>query len=407
MPLAPVSDDHTPAPSGPRRHWVLLGGMVACVLLMHGFVTYEVAQEMQDVAPGKLSIKRMQATYVSEVKLSAPPVAAAAVKPVAPPAPAPIAKPAKKPRKPAKAASEPQDKASEPEIKQAEQAASEAASAVAQAKPPAQPTSSASTPDAAAAMAAQAAASAPVKQGPIFVWPKATRVNYKLEGNYRGPFYGTASVEWVRQDNHYQVSLTAGVPIWGSMTMTSDGEIVPQGLSPRRYESLNRLLFKTSKPNIMSFEDNEVVLANGERVKRLPDMQDPVSQLIQLAYKFITNPGLLKPGNTIEMPMVWTKRFEMIAFDVIDEEVLKTPLGDIPTFHVKPRRMVQDKDNLSGEIWFAPSLQYLPIRIFTRWPDNVYLDMQMDGAPQQTPGDAPDGTAPQNPAQPSQSASAP
>jgi hypothetical protein len=386
----------------------LLGGMVAFVLLMHGFVTYEVAQEMQDVAPDKRSIKRMQATYVSEVKLSTPPVAAAVVNPVAPPpAPAPAAKPAKKPRKPAKRASEPQDKASEPEvIKQAEQAASQAASAVVEAKQPAQPASTASTPEASAV--AQAAASAPAKQGPIFVWPRATRVNYKLEGNYRGPFYGTASVEWVRQDSHYQVSLTAGVPIWGSMTMTSDGEIQPQGLSPKRYESLNRLLFKTSKPNIMVFEENEVVLANGERVKRLPDMQDPVSQLIQLAYKFITNPGLLKPGNTIEMPMVWTKRFEMIAFDVIDEEVLKTSLGDIPTFHVKPRRMVQDKDNLSGEIWFAPSLQYLPIRIFTRWPDNVYLDMTMDGAPQQTPGDAPGDAAQQKPAaQATQGASAP
>lgn len=380
--------------------------MVAFVLLMHGLVTYEVAQEMQDAAPGQLSIKRMQATYVSEVKLSAPPVAAAVIKPPAPPAPAPISKPAKKPHKPAKTASSPQETASEPEVvKQAEQAASEAVSAVAEAKPPAQPASAASTPE--AAMTAQAAASAPAKQGPVFVWPKATRVSYKLEGNYRGPFYGTASVEWVRQDNHYQVSLTAGVPIWGSMTMTSDGEILPQGLSPRRYESLNRLLFKTSKPNIMSFEENEVVLANGERVKRLPDMQDPVSQLIQLAYKFITNPGLLKPGNTIEMPMVWTKRFEMIAFDVIDEQVLKTPLGDIPTFHVKPRRMVQDKDNLSGEIWFAPSLQYLPIRIFTRWPDNVYLDMQMDGAPQQTPGDAPGPAASAPAQQPGQSASAP
>jgi hypothetical protein len=383
--------------------------MVAFVLLMHAFVTYEVAQEMQDVAPDKRSIKRMQATYVSEVKLSAPPVAAAAVKPVAPPVPAPAvkpAKPAKKPRKPAKAASAPQETASEPDtVKQAEQPASEAASAMAEAKPPAEPASAPSSPE--ASIAAQAAASAPARHGPVFVWPKATRVNYKLEGYYRGPFYGTASVEWVRQDSHYQVTLTAGVPIWGSMTMTSDGEIVPQGLSPRRYESLNRLLFKTSKPNIMSFEDNEVVLANGERVKRLPDMQDPVSQLIQLAYKFITNPGLLKPGNTIEMPMVWTKRFEMIAFDVIDEEVLKTSLGDIPTFHVKPRRMVQDKDNLSGEIWFAPSLQYLPIRILTRWPDNVYLDMQMEGAPQQTPGDAPDSVAPQKAAQPGQGANAP
>jgi len=400
MSLVSESANAAPVRSSPRRHWGLLGGMVVLVVLMHAVVTYKVAQEMQDAAPAQLSIKRMEATYVSEVKLSAPPVAAAVIKPLAPPSPAPITKPAKKARKADKVASEPQDKASEPEAaKQAEKAASDPDASVAQTKPPAEPASSASAP--ASAMAAQEPASAPAKQGPVFVWPKATRVSYTLEGNYRGPFYGTASVTWVRQDSHYQVTLEAGVPIWGSMIMTSDGEIQPQGLSPRRYESLNRLLFKTGKPNIMQFEENEVVLANGERVKRLPDMQDPVSQLIQLAYKFITNPDLLKPGNTVEMPMVWTKRFEMIAFDVINEEVLKTPLGDIPTVHVKPRRMVQDKDNLSGEIWFAPSLQYLPIRIYTQWPDNVFLDMRMDRAPQQTAGDAP------SPDKPSPDASAP
>ena len=44
-------------------------------------------------------------------------------------------------------------------------------------------------------MSAQATASAPSKEGPVFVWPKPTRVSYKLEGNYRGPIYGQATVE--------------------------------------------------------------------------------------------------------------------------------------------------------------------------------------------------------------------
>jgi hypothetical protein len=258
-------------------------------------------------------------------------------------------------------------------------------------------------------MAAQAAASAPAQQGPVFVWPKATRVSYKLEGNYRGPIYGTASVEWVREGSHYQVALTAGVPIWGEWRMLSDGEIQPQGLLPRRYESTNRLLFNKSKPIVLSFEDKEVVLGNGERIPHLPDMQDPVSMLIQLTYKFITNPSLLKPGNTIEMPLVWSKRYEMIAFDVINEEVLDTPMGPIPTVHVKPRRMRLDKDTVLFEIWFAPSLQYLPVRTYTT-KDDISLEMLMDRAPQQTPGDTKDtdqGAPGQSAPGPASAASAP
>ena len=105
--------------------------MIAVVVLLHAGVTYEVAQEMQDAGPAPLSIKRMEATYVSEIKMTAPPVAAAVVRPLATPAPQPIAKPKKAP-KPPKAASAPQDKPSEPEAaKQLTQAASEPASSVA------------------------------------------------------------------------------------------------------------------------------------------------------------------------------------------------------------------------------------------------------------------------------------
>jgi hypothetical protein len=379
-----------PAPALHRRHLGVLTVVVVLVLVLHAFVTYEVAQQMQEAGPDKLSIKRMDAVFVSEVKLSAPPVAAAVVQPPSKAvAPSLGKRRARKVHKPVRVASAPEEPASQPDNTEMIQAAAaaEAASAALEAPASAPVAETASS----APLSAQSA-SAP-QPGPVFVWPKATRVSYKLEGYFRGPFYGTASVEWVRQDSRYQVRLDASVPVLGGISMISEGDIVPEGLSPSRYESVNRLFFKTSKPNVLQFNADDVVLTNGDHVKRLPEMQDPVSQLIQLTYKFIVNPGLLKPGNTVELPMVWSKRSELMAFDVLDEQVLNTPLGEIPTVHVKPRRMVEDKDNLTGEIWFAPSLQYLPIRVYTKRGD-TYIDMQMDRAPQQTPGDAPAAARP-------------
>src|SRR5690606_15840576 len=131
------------------------------------------------------------------------------------------------------------------------------------------------------------------RSGPAFVWPRATRVRYKLEGNYRGPFYGNAYVEWVRQGTRYQVHMEASVAILGGIRMTSEGTITPQGLSPQRYESVNRMLLRSAKVNTLRFEDAEVVLSTGERVARAPDMQDPVSQLIHLAYQFMMRPEQL------------------------------------------------------------------------------------------------------------------
>lgn len=384
------ADDHPPPATG-RRHGLALLLITVGVMLGHVWLTHEVARKMEDLAP-EPGIARMQAAYVSEVKLSAPPVAAAVQPAEAPPISAPVRQRKKKAPPPPKTASSPDDAASEPPPP--EEAASDIV-AQADTDPPTPPTPPDQPPGAPVAASAPetpsapaTTASSPARKGPTFVWPKATRVDYKLEGFFRGPFHGTASVEWVRQDNRYQVHMEASVPLLGSMRMTSEGLITPKGLSPQRYESVNRMLFRGAKVNATRFEEHEVVLADGKKEARMPEMQDPVSQLIHLAYRFIINPELLHPGNTIEMPIAWTKKTEVLAYDVVKEETLQTAMGRIPTMHVKPRRVIKDKDNLSGEIWFAPGLQYLPVRIFTRWSDEIWLDMHMDGAPRQTPGDA-------------------
>lgn len=384
-PLPATSGAHAPR----RRRWSVLLALTLLVALAHVLVTYEVSQQMADLAsPPESAIKRMEATYVSEIKQTAPPVAAAALPaPVAPPQ---ATAPKKRLPKVAKAASAPEEAASAAKLADGASAPAPGASSpldtLAKTEEPAP---AASAPDADKPVAADTPSTA--ASGPTFIWPKATKVSYKMEVFYRGPIEGgKASVEWVRQNQRYQVRLDASVPLLGWISMVSEGKVVSNGLSPERYESVNQFLFKSSKPATLKFEDQEVVLASGERITRVPEVQDPVSHLIHLAYRFITHPNLLQQGNTIEMPLASSKRMDMIAYDVINEEVLHTGMGDVRTMHVKPRRLTQDKNALLGDIWFAPSLQYLPVRIYAKWADDIYIDMQMDGAPQQTPGDPPE-----------------
>jgi hypothetical protein len=98
-------------------------------------------------------------------------------------------------------------------------------------------------------------------------------------------------------------------------------------------------------------------------------------------------PSLLKPGNVVYMTLALPKKLETIAYDVIEEETLKTPIGEVPAFHVKPRKMSAAGGTLPVEIWFAPGLQYLPVRILIRSDEKTYLDLQMERAPEQTPRD--------------------
>ncbi len=370
----------------------VLTTLAAIVLLGHVLLTGAVLGEMQDINPSRAGIKRMEATYVSEIKLTQPPAA--------PPAPA-VVRPAeaankavaqaktKKPKLPkvAKAPSQPDEAASSPEV------LAEAASAVDVAQAPSAPASTPAPPPASAPATAKAeppsspvaAASVPSmgasgpNSGRAFVWPVATKVSYKMEGYFRGPVSGSATVEWVRKDDRYQVHIDAGIPPLFSWRLSSEGEIQPQGLYPRLYQGAKRRLVK--------LDEVEVSHEDGKRYPRPPAVQDPASFMIQLAYQFTLKPDMLKPGNSFEMSLITERKLEQISFDVVGEDVVRTPIGDVPTVHVRPRKTVVDGGALPADVWFAPGLQYLPVRIYLKMGDDVYMDMQMSRAPQQAPGE--------------------
>lgn len=368
--------------------------LTALVAAMHLWLTGTVLDDMQALQPDARAIQRMEATYVSEVKLTQPPAMVAP--PAAPPTQA-AAAPVKRRKvvKPAKAASAPQEAASA-----VAQAASEAlpgasgATDVALAANPPSPQPPPSAPEpATVAQAPSAAASSATNgdaKGPAFEWPAATRVSYKLEGFFRGPVYGQSSVEWVRKDQRYQVHVEASVgpsfaPL-GSWRLTSEGDILPEGLYPRLYENVNRLLIKTSSPKLIKLDADQVIQPDGKQYPRPEGIQDPASFMIQVAYQFVLKPERLRPGASFEMTVVTLRKPEPLIFDVVAEELLDTPMGRIPTLHVRPRKAVVDGGALPADVWFAPGLQYLPVRIYMKMKDEVWMDMRMDRAPQQNPG---------------------
>lgn len=377
---------------GSRRWWLWV--VVIGVAGLHAWLTASMATLMNEMQVNEASaIQRMEATYMSELKLSEPPVAA----PLAaqPPAPQSPAKRKSKPAPPAKKASAPEPEAAasvvEESVAPRDTPEKEPATTVAQAS-----SEPAVASDPLLTVTTDSAANP--AQGPPFVWPLATRVSYKVRGYFRGDVYGNAKVEWVRQGMDYQVRVDATVgpsfaPI-GAWNLISAGAITPDGLYPKRFEQVNRLLISTTPPRTVTFDDRHVVLDSGQKLDRTPGMQDAASQFIQLAYRFIMNPSLLRPGNTIHMPLALPKRVETIAYDVIEEQLLDTPIGMVPTFHVKPRKMSTEGGVLPVEIWFAPGLQYLPVRILVRANEKTYMDLQMERAPEQAPAEAASASSP-------------
>ena len=363
------------APSTWRRR-AALAAVVAGVLLAHAIVTRGVMGQMEALGADGPTIKRMEAVMVADMRLSAPPVVMAAPPP---PAAAPVAQaptPAASAASSPASAPEPAASASEALLPDAQAAASQATepaaseAAVAMAASELDPAASAPDTLAPVAAAAAAAASEAIDEAKPFEWPLATRVTFKAEGYIRGPIYGQAQVEWVRQDMRYQVRVDASVgpsfaPL-GSQRWTSEGDITPAGLAPRRFESINKLLISSGKPRRVIFHADEVELADGHREPRLAMVQDPASHYIQLAYMALLKPQTLTVGGTLSMPLAWTKKQDTVVYDVEAQEVLDTPLGKIDTFRLKPRPLAgqkekdKEREEVLAEIWIAPSLQYLP-----------------------------------------------
>lgn len=224
-----------------------------------------------------------------------------------------------------------------------------------------------------------AAASRPVV---AFDWPPSTRMTYKLLGHYRGPVEGTAQVDWLRQGNRYQVHLSTAIGPVLSRHITSEGELTAQGLAPRRFDGEQKVVFRSPRRWQLRFEPEQVVLTDGSTAPTQAGVQDEASQFVQLTWLFTTQPQKLKVGSAVEMPLAISKRLDRWTYDVIAEEVLHFPFGDVPSFRLKPRREAAGGD-LTPEIWVAPTLQYLPVRIRLTDGGGNWVDLTLEKPPLQ------------------------
>ena len=62
-------------------------------------------------------------------------------------------------------------------------------------------------------------------------WPVATRLSYRLTGYYRGQLYGSAQVQWQREQNRYQVRIDMSMALLLRASLISQGDVTEAGAS--------------------------------------------------------------------------------------------------------------------------------------------------------------------------------
>jgi hypothetical protein len=382
--------------------WALVG----VVSIVHLLAVNQVAQETLGWGEREREVPRIEVAFVRELQQAAPPVVAPA--PAAPPkSDRALPLVAKRPKDaasvPAAAASVAAEPApAEPVVAAAPEPPAPEPAEPAPEPPPAlvpePPPLVVATADPAPAASSSVAAPAPVvpassapevpaapvsasaTPAPAFDWPPSTRLSYLLQGDINGPVDGTAVVEWLRSGQRYQVRFEVTAATFFSRRSVSDGELTAHGLEPRQFQGEQRVMFKTRRWS-QQFHPERITLSDGPEQPTARGVQDEASQFVQLTWLFTTQPSLLQVGRSIEVPLMINRRLDRWVYDVIEQETLRLSFGEVPTFHVKPRRVRPGA--LSVEMWFAPSLQYLPVRIMVRQNDSNHMDLTLKTPPLQ------------------------
>lgn len=298
-------------------------------------------------------------------------------------------KPARKPKRAASAPVEtaqatpapqaeanPEAPAADPDPEGAQaKAAAGAASAPVEVAAASAPAPAASAPAAAEAQQAAApAAPASSASAGLDAWPADTRLNYELGGLFRGQLHGKANVQWLRQDQHYETRIDINITLLTRLVVTSQGRVTPQGLRPEAYQEL-----RSSGVRGARLRDDTIVLNDGRTVPRPPGVQDTASQFVDLSYRFASGLDPLEVGRSVSFWMARPGGVDLWTYDIVGRDVLQTPaLGPIEAFHLKPRMIANPRGNITAEMWFAPSLQYLPVRIKVNMGDSAYVDLIVD-----------------------------
>ncbi len=217
---------------------------------------------------------------------------------------------------------------------------------------------------------------------PQDTWPPDTRLTYRLTGNYRGELNGSARVQWQQvpapdgqpESRRYQVRLDMSLSNMVVASMTSQGKITEAGLLPEVYEE--KLPGAVRR---VDFEDTQIRFNNGRVDVRPTTVQDTASQFVELSHRFATGVDTLKAGAEVRVWLARPGGLDFWTYDVLAPEILQTPtLGPIEAFQLKPRPLANPRGPIIAEMWFAPSLQYLPVRVRIALGGDNFVDLMVE-----------------------------
>jgi len=351
--------------SAPRR-WLWL--LALLVVLVHWLLLDAIPRDMH-VGPAVQPLNPKTLVFNTR-RIEAPPVQVAQIVPAAVPQPQPvlIQKPTTRPPKAAAAeslmpavdvADAPTETPETPAVAPAEAVQPLAAEPL----EPSNPVASEQPPP-----LAQAQANLNI--------PGSVRLKYQLTGLSRGLTYHASGVmNWLQDGSRYEANMVVSAFLIGSRSLNSVGDITVDGLAPKRFADKGR------SEQAAHFQPDKGTITFSANTPDAPwkrGAQDRLSVFFQLASLLAGQPEGFPLGTKIPMYTAGQRDADTWTFSVAGREDLNLPYGMVQA--IKLTRDPRQEFDQRVEAWFAPALDYWPVRIKITQNSGDFIDQQLSSS---------------------------
>jgi len=384
--LPPLADTLPPT----RRAWrtpVAVGlGVAAAHLALLGWTPSGMAPEPAPKAERFITRTIVVAPPPAPVPTPAPAPAPSPVPRAQPPVPrAPMPKPAR-PRPvppPAVAAAPvsatPAPQPAEPPPAVPDPTAAEAPASTEPASAPDAGGAASAGPGATAAAAAPAptassATAASAEAPPLLQVPGSVRLKFAVTGQQGvSPLSGVfGELTWQQDGQAYDARLSLSFLFKTLRTQHSAGVIGPSGIEPTRFSDTR----KTEVASHFVRDQGQIVFSsNAPSVPLMPGAQDRLSVMLQLGALLAGDPARYPTDGAIAVQTAGPRDADLWIFKVGEEEGLQLPAGDFKAR--KLTRNARKPYDDTVELWLAPTLGYLPVRIKLTQSNGDFADMRL------------------------------
>lgn len=216
------------------------------------------------------------------------------------------------------------------------------------------------------------AATGAVKTVQNYAVPPPLHLKYTIKGEIKGfPAYLKGDLQWKHDGKAYDARLEISHFLLGSRVQTSRGELGPQGLEPTRFGDKRG-------PEVAAHFDRTkgkvTFSSNTPDGALLPGTQDHLSIFMQIAAMVGGSPASFPEGTALPFEAVGPRSIESWVFKVGAAEKLILPGGAVAA--IKLTRDAVGSYGTRGELWLAPSLGYLPVRIRLTESNGDLMDLR-------------------------------